>query len=124
MIFNLLGTPTTEDIEELEREDAKRYIKCFAKRAGEKLAAKFPHVDVECLSMLEKMLQFNPKNRTRVTDALEQPLFDEIRDPRKETVASSYMTLEFEKEPDLDEDLLRKYFGQEMKRYQSEVSEL
>merc|ERR1711898_6265 len=34
VIFNLLGTPPDEEIEVLEREDAKRYIKCFQAREG------------------------------------------------------------------------------------------
>merc|ERR1719491_949568 len=30
MIFNLLGTPADGDVDMLEREDAKKYMRCFA----------------------------------------------------------------------------------------------
>merc|ERR1719359_2522889 len=47
MIFNLLGTPSEAEINCLEREDAKRYIKCFADREGTGLAEKFSRVAAE-----------------------------------------------------------------------------
>ncbi|CAJ1411422.1 unnamed protein product, partial [Effrenium voratum] len=114
MIFNLLGTPMEGDIEQLEREDAKRYIRCFAAREGDGLAAKFPAVDADAIDILNRMLRFNPKDRIAVTEALEHRLFTSganvIRDTSRETSAPQYITLDFEKEPDLDEKLLRKYF--------------
>mmetsp|Transcript_17989 Transcript_17989/g.42016 ORF Transcript_17989/g.42016 Transcript_17989/m.42016 type:complete len:443 (+) Transcript_17989:93-1421(+) len=117
MIFNLLGTPGDDDIEQLERDDAKKYIRCFAKREGETLNVRFKHADNPSVDMLNHMLCFNPKNRISVAQALEHGLFKEIRDPSKETVAPRYVTLEFEKEPDLDEPLLRKYFQKEVEKY-------
>jgi len=121
MIFNLLGTPPEEDVEELERDDAKRYIKCFAARPGDGIESKFPHVQKDspdACKLLTEMLQFHPKRRIKVDQALESLLFSQgaspIRDRNKETSAAKMVTLEFEKEPDLDEQLLRKYFGQEI----------
>lgn len=123
MIFNLLGTPEDDDIAELEREDAKRYIACFAKRPGDGLARKFPHVEEESLELLGSMLSFNATKRIRVTQALEHELFNRvtdstvIRDASKETVAEQFISLDFEREPDLDEALLRRYFRQEIQEY-------
>jgi len=117
MIFNLLGTPPEADTELLEREDAKRYIKCFAARKGEGLPSKFPHVDPTSCELLDLMLRFNPRDRIVVDQALDHRLFTEsgIRDTTKETArVGGLVTLEFEKEPDLDETLLRKYFGIEI----------
>lgn len=121
MIFNLLGTPSDEDIEQLEREDAKKYICCFAKREGDGLRAKFPKVEADSIDILDKMLRFNARQRVKVPQALEHRLFTEVRDAAKETTASSMVTLHFEKEPDLDERLLRKYFCQEIRLYHPEV---
>lgn len=124
MIFNLLGTPSEKDIEQLERDDAKRYIRCFAQREGEGLHSKFPQVDEEAIQLLDQMLRFSPRERVAVTSALDHRLFQDVRDPIKETTAPSFITLEFEKEPDLDEVLLRKYFCKEIRKYHSEVPEL
>jgi mitogen-activated protein kinase 1/3 len=124
MIFNLLGTPPKADIEQLEREDAKRYIKCFAPRTGDGLPSKFPHVDPHAIELLNKMLKFNPRDRIAVGQALEDLLFSEMRDVAKERTAAGFITLEFEKEPDMDAVLLRKYFCKEIRRYHDEVPEL
>jgi len=117
MIFNLLGTPSEEDVNQLERDDAKRYIRCFQKREGDCLAQKFRNGEPDALNILETMLRFNPQARTSVSAALEHRLFRDIRDPAREIASRSYVTLEFEKEPDLDESLLRRYFCKEIRRY-------
>lgn len=124
MIFNLLGTPSEADIESLEREDARRYLKCFAKREGSGIGEKFPHVEDASIDMLQRMLRFNPNERCSVVQALEMPVVAEIRDPARETTAPRLVQLEFEKEPDLDEGLLRKYFCREIRKYHPEVMEL
>jgi len=121
MIFNLLGTPNEAEITQLERDDAKRYIACFAKRPGEGLGARFPNADDDARFVLERMLRFCPRDRITVVEALQHKLFKEMKDPQKETTASTLITLEFEREPDLDETLLRQYFAKEIQRYHPEV---
>jgi mitogen-activated protein kinase 1/3 len=118
MIFNLLGTPPEADVEQLERDDAKRYIKCFAAREGSGVQKKFPNVEPGMCSLLEAMLKFNPRDRVNVDNALDDPCFATIRDKSKElTRKEGIVTLDFEKEPDLDEILLRKYFAIEISRF-------
>jgi len=123
MIFNLLGTPSDEQVAALERDDARRYIQCFARREGEGLAAKFSHVEAESVDVLGQMLRFSPRDRITVTQALEHTLFTEIRDPQKERTANMVISLDFEREPDLDESLLRKYFCKEIQRYRPDGAE-
>jgi len=124
MIFNLLGTPSDGEIDLLEREDAKRYIRCFTKREGDGLRQKFPIADEDSIDILDKMLRFNPTARTPVRELLEHRLFGEVRDIATETTSERYVTLDFEKEPDLDEPLLRKFFCKEIRQYHPEVPEL
>lgn len=89
---------------------------------------KFPGVDADSIDILNRMLRFNPKDRIEVTAALEHRLFTSgpnvIRDQSRETSAPKYVTLEFEKEPDLDEKLLRKYFCKEIKKYHPEMPDM
>jgi len=118
MIFNLLGTPSEDDINQLERDDAKRYIRCFQKREGARLMQKFPHHDPLAIDILGAMLRFNPRNRVSVERALEHHLFTDIRDVTREVAGNSFVSLDFEKEPDLDESLLRRYFCKEMRKFQ------
>eukprot|EP00443_Scrippsiella_acuminata_P056670 CAMPEP_0115487216 /NCGR_PEP_ID=MMETSP0271-20121206/60840_1 /TAXON_ID=71861 /ORGANISM="Scrippsiella trochoidea, Strain CCMP3099" /LENGTH=490 /DNA_ID=CAMNT_0002915257 /DNA_START=136 /DNA_END=1604 /DNA_ORIENTATION=+ len=123
MIFNLLGTPSEEDVAILEREDARRYIRCFLPREGSGLPAKFPHAETNSIDILQRLLRFHPEERLTVDEALSHPLLADIRDPQKEKRATALVTLEFEKEPDLDESLLRRYFCREMRRFSMDDEE-
>eukprot|EP00929_Paragymnodinium_shiwhaense_P050449 TRINITY_DN2538_c0_g1_i1.p1 TRINITY_DN2538_c0_g1~~TRINITY_DN2538_c0_g1_i1.p1 ORF type:complete len:413 (+),score=88.09 TRINITY_DN2538_c0_g1_i1:99-1337(+) len=116
MIFKLLGTPSEAEVATLEREDAKRYLQCFEKRQGDGLKKVFPWVEDRALESLALMLKFRPEDRITVNQALEQPLLAKYRDPAIEVAASAYITLDFEKESDLPEDMLRKFFGTETER--------
>merc|ERR1712151_851788 len=40
-IFDIIGTPTDAEIDALDREDAKKYVKCFQKRPGSGLQRQF-----------------------------------------------------------------------------------
>mmetsp|Transcript_9963 Transcript_9963/g.21911 ORF Transcript_9963/g.21911 Transcript_9963/m.21911 type:complete len:421 (-) Transcript_9963:206-1468(-) len=120
MIFNLIGTPTEDELALIERDDAKRYIRCFAARQGEGFRAKFPHVEANSVDILEKFLRFNPQERPSVEAALSHPLLHDLRDLGKEVKAQKLVHLDFEREPDLDETLLRKYFWKEMRALNSD----
>jgi len=123
-IFGLTGTPTDDEIAELDRDDAKKYISCFLKRPGTGLRNRFQHVDPAAVDILDKMLKFSPKKRVSVEQALEHPLLKEIRDARKETKAEALVVLDFEKEKELNEMALRKNFCREIKKYHPEVPDL
>jgi len=124
MIFDILGSPTAEDLEQLQRDDVRAYVRLFAERTGKGFASKFPHVDSAATELLEMTLRFLPQERATVAAVLDHPEIRDIRDPARETRASSLISLNFEKEPDLDEVLLRKYFCGEVRRYHPEVPEL
>lgn len=127
-IFNILGSPAAEEIETLDRDDAKRYVKCFENRTGEGLKAQFPPqvtITDKSVDLLAQMLKFSPTMRVSVPDALGHEIFSEkIRDTSKETVAPKKIVLEFEKEKNLVEPLLRKYFCREIRKYHPEVPEI
>merc|ERR1712151_477443 len=40
-IFDIIGTPSEAEIEALDREDAKKYVKCFKERPGSGLKQQF-----------------------------------------------------------------------------------
>jgi mitogen-activated protein kinase 1/3 len=116
LIFNLLGTPSQDCIEKLERADAKRYVRCFAPREGEALAAKFPHAPAMDLDLLGHLLVFDSTQRLSARAALDFGIFDangdtpSMREPRLEQTATELIDLAFEAEQELDEPLLRRYF--------------
>jgi len=123
-IFNTLGTPPDAEVDELDRDDAKKYIRCFAARAGDGLKAKFPHVEAMALDILDQMLKFSPKVRIAVAAALEHPLMRDIRDISKETKAPEMVVLDFEQEKELNEQALRQNFLKEIRKYHPEIPDL
>jgi len=83
LIVNTLGTPCENDMAEVESLKARKFIKSLNDGAPiQKIpfAAMFPQVDPITIDLLEKMLEFNPKTRISVTEALYHPLFDGLRD--------------------------------------------
>lgn len=122
VIFDLLGTPPETDIAKLQREDAKAHIRACSRRDGRGVRARFPSAPDLSVDLLEKMLRFMPRDRISVSQAIEHPLFAEIRDPSRETIAPKCVTLAFDKEPDLDDMLLRRYFAEEIAKFHATVA--
>lgn len=121
VIFNVLGTPSEQDIECLEKPDARRYIRCFTKREGTGLVEKFKNAPAHSLDLISRMLQFNRNKRPTVAEVLQHPYFSEVHNPANEVNASQVCFLPFEVEPELDETCLRKYFLREVQKFHPEV---
>jgi len=120
MIFNLLGTPAEGQVIALEREDAKKYLKCFAAREGDGLKSKFSKVPDSSIDLLQKMLLFNPDDRTPVASLLINAAFKDItvaKDVEDAIRKEGQISNDFEKEQDLDDAKLRKYFHKEICKY-------
>jgi len=120
-ICALLGTPTEREIKEFEGEDAQCYMRCFSRKEGTGVKAKFAHLHEAGSELLEQMLVFSPARRVTVAEALEHPLFTLVRDRRRETRETKLIELDFEQQDNLDEKSLRKYFLREVRRYHPEV---
>jgi len=119
-IFNLIGTPTEADIEELLHRDTKTYIRHFKEREGEGFEARFPIVPPESRDLLDKMLKFSARARISVSDALDHVLFTDIRERETEVTAPAVIRLEFDTDAELDEITLRRQFAQEIQVYHPE----
>ncbi|CCF73394.1 mitogen-activated protein kinase [Babesia microti strain RI] len=79
MIFNVLGTPWEDEVECLEKEYVKKYIRMFPPRSGIDLTEKFKGSSPEAVDLLKHMLVFKPENRITISQALAHPFFDPIR---------------------------------------------
>jgi mitogen-activated protein kinase 1/3 len=118
VIFDVIGTPTDTEIAKLASEDARRYVREFRKRTGTGIKEKLPYAGDDAVAFLNQMLQFSPQNRVSVDGALENSMVKELRRPDV-NARPSQVVLAFEKEPDLGEKMLRKYFGEEIKKFHS-----
>lgn len=123
-ICALIGSPSDADIDQLQGDDARAYMRCFAGRTGSGLRAKYAPLDEVGSDLLEKMLVFNAGQRISVAEALRHPLFSKVRSRSRETTAECGIDLDFEQEPKIDERSLRKYFLREIRQYHPEVPEI
>jgi len=123
MIFNVIGTPSKEAMDKLEKEDAKRYIKCFAPRDPTPLTSieRFNGASPAAIDALHRMLVFDPALRITVDELLAHDLFKDIRKAEDLQVADEKLFLEFEMEPELDEPRLRKYFLIEAQKFHPDI---
>ncbi|EZG64224.1 mitogen-activated protein kinase [Gregarina niphandrodes] len=113
MIFNVLGTPSNDDVEALVKEDARRYVRIFPHKDPIDLNTKFPGASTKAIDLLKKMLQFNPDKRINVDEALNHPLFRDIRNNELETTADKKVRLPFNDWMPLTADQLRYAFLKE-----------
>lgn len=115
-IFDVIGTPSPDEIERLHKEDAKRYIRFFEQREGEGIASKYPEgTDPEAIELLKRMLRFLPSDRITVSEALECTFLESAREPESETTASAEVVLEFDARETLGPDELRILFEEEFR---------
>jgi mitogen-activated protein kinase 1/3 len=118
-IFNVLGTPSSREIRELDQEDARAYVSSFAGRRGMGLRAKFPYVeDNDALDFLRQILLFSPCERMSVEKALGHRLLQSVREESKEIVAPRLLQSDPHADSQqLDEEELRAAVWEEVARY-------
>lgn len=110
VIFDIIGSPSDEDIECISDKNGILYLKSLKKRQKINFKNKFPGSSDDALDLLEKMLLFNPQKRIKLNECLNHPFFGDIRDIKKEKEANFSLEFEFEKEEILTFDRLRELF--------------
>ena len=109
VIFEILGTPTDDDMVYVTDAKAIGYLKSFVPIERVNLAEKYPGASEDAVDLLDKMLQFNPYFRISVDEAIEHPFFTKVRKQHKEQESDIKIELEFENET-LDKERLRALF--------------
>ena len=118
IIFQVLGTPSEEDVSFVTDTKASQYLGAFPHHQRENLGYKYPGAGCEAIDLLNKMLQFNPYFRITVDEALDHPMFAKIRNLEKEVTSSSKITIDFDTDGEpLDRKRLRKLFLVEIEHF-------
>ncbi|EER09679.1 MAPK2, putative, partial [Perkinsus marinus ATCC 50983] len=118
MIFNVIGTPSDEDVASFEEKDIREYLRCFTKRSGMGIPEVFKAAASDASNLLERMLVFNHKRRITVEECLRHKYLAGVRGV--EIVAKDQVFLPFELEPSLDEKDLRQHFISEIQKFHPE----
>eukprot|EP00126_Sphaerothecum_destruens_P000318 Sdes_comp10375_c0_seq1m2029 len=87
LIFNILGTPTDEDLECIKNEKARAYVESLDKKPKVDWLTILPNHPPLALDLLEKLLTFNPEKRITVEGALQHPYLAQYYDPTDEPIS-------------------------------------
>uniref|UniRef100_A0A7S0TCR4 Protein kinase domain-containing protein n=1 Tax=Elphidium margaritaceum TaxID=933848 RepID=A0A7S0TCR4_9EUKA len=115
VIFEVLGTPTKEEIASLNDEQARAYLEDLPKQTAQNLQEMFPGTSADGINLLINLLKFDVKKRLTVQQALEHPYFTKVRDEELEATHSR-MKFDFEGIP-LKRKELHQYILQEVLCY-------
>ncbi|XP_019446153.1 PREDICTED: mitogen-activated protein kinase 9-like isoform X2 [Lupinus angustifolius] len=122
LMTDLLGTPPAESIARIRNEKAKRYLSNMRKKQPVPLSQKFPKADPLALSLLERLLAFNPKDRPTAEEALADPYFNGLSniDCEPSTQPISKLEFEFERRR-LTKDDVRELIYREILEYHPQM---
>ncbi|XP_004512727.1 mitogen-activated protein kinase 9 isoform X1 [Cicer arietinum] len=122
LMTDLLGTPPAESISRIRNEKARRYLSSMRKKQPVPFTKKFPNVDPSALSLLERLLAFDPKDRPTAEEALSDPYFHGLSNVDREPSTQPISKLEFEFERrKLTKDDVRELIYREILEYHPQM---
>lgn len=80
VIFDVLGTPSADDLSRVDNVTARNYIAALPKKKALDLARKFSGSDPQAIDLLKKLLCFDPSSRYTASQALAHPYLKEMRE--------------------------------------------
>jgi serine/threonine protein kinase len=86
VIFDVIGTPTKEEIEKIDNDRARSYLRSLPFKPKIDLPRRFAGADAQAVDLLQKLLFFDPSKRYTARQALEHPYLADFRQPEDEGV--------------------------------------
>jgi serine/threonine protein kinase len=129
LMFNILGTPTQDDLKCVTNEYALQYIQSLPERPAIPLVTVIgkPEVNPLAFDLLGKMLTFDPAKRLTIEECLAHPWLANLHDPKLENVCEQTWDQSFEKDlqdGDLTKEKLQLYMLQEILKFRPELAQL
>ncbi|KAK3284419.1 Mitogen-activated protein kinase 4b [Cymbomonas tetramitiformis] len=112
LITKVVGSPSENDLQFINSEKARRYIRSLPHHDRVALNKFYPASAQEAVDLIDKMLVFDPLKRITVEQALEHPYLASLHDVSDEPCCSDPFVFEFEGE-NLSEELIRELVYQE-----------
>ncbi|CAK4633007.1 hypothetical protein LEN26_010887 [Aphanomyces euteiches] len=78
LVFDVIGTPSGQDVKKMKSSQAQRFIKSLGKKTRVPFKSLFPTASADAIDLLERLLQFDPVCRYTVDEALAHPYMQGI----------------------------------------------
>lgn len=117
VIFDVIGTPTPEEISRIRTPAAKEYIMSLKPRRPEDMTKRYPAATADALELLHAFLRFNPEDRISVDDALAHPFLAPVRRPQDE-LSRADGPVHFRR---LSPDNIRELFVEEIRHFNAQI---
>ncbi|CAI4044504.1 hypothetical protein SKDZ_11G0570 [Saccharomyces kudriavzevii ZP591] len=102
-ILQILGTPSKEMLQEIGSQKIQSYILLFGHIPGTPFESILPKANPKGLDLLKKMLEFDPKQRIVVDEALKHPFLSVWHDIDDEPSCEKTFAFEFEHISNMEE---------------------
>ncbi|MED6248187.1 hypothetical protein ATANTOWER_028415 [Ataeniobius toweri] len=99
LILSVLGTPPEGLIGTIRADRVRSYVQSLPSRTAVPLAKLYPQAEASALDLLQAMLQFDPRERISVTEALDHQYLSKYHDPDDEPSCVPAFDFEFDKLP-------------------------
>jgi len=120
LIFQVLGTPSKEDMKFITNEKALEYIKSLKKKPKIPFDKYYKDANPLALDLLERMLVFNPHKRISVDEALAHPYLKTLHNPKTESDCKRPFDFEFEK-TEMTKEVIQEFMWQEIQHFRPEL---
>lgn len=122
LIIEKIGTPNESVMNSISNQNARAYIESLPARDKTPLvdivgADKEEKPSLECMELLEKMLDLDPKTRITVEEAIEHPYFETLHDPEEEPKFEGSIDFSFESDSNLTLHDIKKLILKEITFY-------
>ncbi|CAK4086067.1 unnamed protein product [Aphanomyces euteiches] len=123
LIASVLGSPSVPQLGFITNEKAKRWLSKQATQVPRPWTEIVPQAPPEAIDLIDKMLQFDPRQRLSIDDALRHPFVQAYRDEAAEIVASAPFDFSFEAIQPLDKPMLQRLIFEDVCHFHPEALE-
>ncbi|CAG9332948.1 unnamed protein product [Blepharisma stoltei] len=96
LIFDIIGSPTDEDISCIPHVRGRDKVSRMPKRPKKPFETVFQGCNPDAINLMKKFLAFNPAKRITINEALEHPYLETLHYPEDEPVRSPVSGFDFE----------------------------